>query len=118
MPSGPGKIVECFDRQLEQRWPGTGTKPGIGANLSLSAFKLADHAGTRTFDYVSLVMAVRNRGRAPSYGEDDETASLGSRGRRRRLWGKVLAIPGCAMQGATCEELPRNLYEAVRVASV
>ena len=29
------------------------------------------------------------------------------------LWAEVPAIPGCATQGETFEELLRNLYEAV-----
>lgn len=28
-------------------------------------------------------------------------------------WAEVPAIPGCAMQGETLEELLKNLYEAV-----
>jgi predicted RNase H-like HicB family nuclease len=28
-------------------------------------------------------------------------------------WAEVPALPGCATQGETFEELPKNLYEAV-----
>ncbi|HEV2107866.1 MAG TPA: type II toxin-antitoxin system HicB family antitoxin [Thermomicrobiales bacterium] len=29
------------------------------------------------------------------------------------FWAEVPAIPGCATEGDTCEELLRNLYDAV-----
>ncbi|MDM8550533.1 type II toxin-antitoxin system HicB family antitoxin [Desulfobacterales bacterium HSG2] len=43
----------------------------------------------------------------------NETQSHHSRSRGRGFWAEVPAIPGCATQGETFEELLENLYEAV-----
>jgi hypothetical protein len=69
------------------------------------------------------VSALPSASQAASYAEISELEVFprrryeiegrSSRGRRGGFWAEVPAIPGCATQGDTFEELLANLYEAV-----